>query len=147
MVWVRQCHHFVHLDTIARAYLALWDCFLVGCHGSDFIIPEWTAPIHVHSDVSGGFGCGAFSSDYWSFHLPWPWVEDDISVKELVPIVLMAATKDGVLGHSGCGGLRAPVGKADGFPLSITLMFTKCSSISFMVQCICQGCLTLLVQG
>ena len=91
-------HFYIHLDTVAKADLAWWDCFLCDWHGASFMVrADWPAVV-VHSDASGVFGCGAVCSNgYWT-QLEWPpeWREVDISVKELLPIVLAAA----VWGHS-----------------------------------------------
>ena len=93
MARVAQRHHFVHLDRVVKADLAWWDCFLQSWHGSSFIIPDGPASIQIHSDASGSFGCGAFTSDLQWLQLQWPgsWAHVDISVKEMVPIVLAAA--------------------------------------------------------
>ena len=52
---------------------------------------------HVHTDASGSFGCGALSSDTRWFQVQWPesWGDVDISVKEMVPIVIAAAVWGG----------------------------------------------------
>lgn len=59
----------------------------------------WYGPsVVVHTDASGTVGCGGVCSDGSWFQLAWPpqWQSMDISVKELLPIVLAAA----VWGHS-----------------------------------------------
>ena len=86
-------HHFVHLDQVAKADLAWWHCFLQSWHGASFIVPEGPPSIRVHSDASGSFGCGAFTSASQWFQVRWPesWADVDISAKEMVPIVLAAA--------------------------------------------------------
>ena len=50
-----------------------------------------TPDVHLYSDASGSFGCGAWAGRRW-LQLPWPdavrnWA---ISTKEMVPIVLAA---------------------------------------------------------
>ena len=49
--------------------------------------------VHVYTDVSGSISCGGFVGSSLWFQLQWPalWSEVDISIKELVPIVLAAA--------------------------------------------------------
>ena len=86
-------HHFVHLDQVAKADLARWHCFLQSWHGALFIVPEGPPSIRVHSDASGSFGCGAFTSASQWFQVQWPesWADVDILAKEMVPIVLAAA--------------------------------------------------------
>ena len=86
-------HYFVHLDAMARADLAWWDCFLQDWHGASFIIPNDSLSLHIHTDASGTFGGGALSSDGRWLQVQWPesWSEVDISIKEMVPIVVAAA--------------------------------------------------------
>ena len=93
MARVAMGHHFVHLDAMARADLAWWDCFLQSWHGASFIIPNGSLSVHVHTDASGSFGGGALSSDGRWLQVQWPeaWSQVDISVKEMVPIVVAAA--------------------------------------------------------
>ena len=52
-----------------------------------------TPSAHIYTDASGIFGCGGVVlPDHW-FQLQWPltWEDIDITVKELVPIVVAAA--------------------------------------------------------
>ena len=89
----RSHSHFVHLDAVARADLLWWDNFLQHWNGLMFF-PQFPAPTsHVYSDASGTFGCGAVLLPSHWFRFPWPesWSSMDISVKELVPIVVAAA--------------------------------------------------------
>ena len=55
----------------------------------------------VHTDASGVFGCGAVCADHRWAQLEWPSDRQavDISVKEMLPIVLAAA----VWGHTWAG--------------------------------------------
>ena len=85
-------HHYVRLSAGAKADLAWWKCFLQSWNGSSFFpLPYPSA--HVYSDASGSFGCGAVVDQLSWFQLQWPaeWADVDISVKELVPVVLAAA--------------------------------------------------------
>ena len=84
---------FVHLDRMARADLLWWDCFLVDWHGTSLFSPPVGQGIQLHSDASGNFGCGAVSSGSW-FQVRWPgsWSQVHIAAKEMLPIVLAAAT-------------------------------------------------------
>ena len=85
-------HHSIRLTVGARADLAWWKCFLQSWHGSSFF-PLAEPSCHVYSDASGTYGCGAVSLTLGYVQLQWPeqWEEMDISVKELVPVVLAAA--------------------------------------------------------
>ncbi len=95
-------HHFhIHLDSVAKADLAWWHCFLQDWHGASFMVrPDWPTLV-IHTDASGVFGCGAVCSDNRWAQLEWPpnWQAVDISVKELLPIVLAAA----IWGHGWAG--------------------------------------------
>ena len=85
--------HFIHLDAMARADLLWWSCFLHSWNGMSFIPqPHWLAT-HVYTDASGSFGCGGLMLPSDWFHLSWPpsWSTIDISVKELVPIIIATA--------------------------------------------------------
>ena len=88
----RNQYHFVHLNLCARADLLWWHVFLQEWNGSSFFL---SAPpsIEVTSDASGSFGCGALSSYGW-FQVQWPdsWQGISIAAKELVPVVIAAAT-------------------------------------------------------
>ena len=88
----RSPHHFVRLSAGARADLTWWRCFLKDWNGSSFF-PLAEVAHHVCSDASGSFGCGAVLDSTAFFQLVWPcgWDNVDISVKELVPVVVAAA--------------------------------------------------------
>ena len=89
----RSQHHFVHLNKSAQADLSWWACFLHHWNGHSFF-PRLDAPTtHVYTDASGSFGCsGILMPQHW-FQIQWPeaWAGIDISVKELVPIVVAGA--------------------------------------------------------
>lgn len=88
----RAPHHYVRLSCGARADMAWWRCFLQHWNGSSFF-PQPVPSIHVYSDASGSYGCGAVVESLGWFQARWPgeWEEIDISVKELVPVVAAAA--------------------------------------------------------
>ena len=90
-------HHFVRLGAGARADLVWWKCFLQNWSGSSFF-PLPNASHNVYSDASGTYGCGAVVDSLGYFQLEWPlgWEEIDISVKELVPVVVAAALWGGL---------------------------------------------------
>ena len=60
---------FIRLNRSVRADLQWWDCFLQGWNGSSFFPPP-TPSVHVFSDASGLFGCGAFDTQlgWFQFH-------------------------------------------------------------------------------
>ena len=84
---------FVHLDSVARADLAWWGCFLQAWHGTSLIVKDDWPSVSVYTDASGTFGCGDVCSNGRWFQIEWPpdWAHIDISVKEMVPIVCAAA--------------------------------------------------------
>ena len=88
----RAPHHIVRLAAGARADLAWWWCFSKKWNDSYFF-PRSEADFHFWSDASGSFGCGAVLDCTAMFQLAWPvsWNSVDISVKELVPVVVAAA--------------------------------------------------------
>ena len=88
----RAPNHFIRLTAGARADLAWWRCFLQGWNGSSFF-PLPVPSGHVYSDASGTYGCGAFMEAVGYVQIRWPggWEEVDISVQELVPVVVVAA--------------------------------------------------------
>ena len=90
---VSERDYFVHLDSVARADLVWWVCLLQTLHGTSLMILDNSLSIQVHSDASSTFGCGALTSDKNWLQVRWPasWQEVDISVKEMVPIVMLAA--------------------------------------------------------
>ena len=86
--------HKVRLNLAARADIIWWYCFVHKWNGASMLwdlgrlVPEIT----VHSDASGGWGCGAYCLPHW-FSLQWPpeLESASIQVKELVPVVIAAA--------------------------------------------------------
>ena len=90
-------HHFVCLGAGARADLVWWKCFLQGWSGTSFF--PFPNPSHnVYSNASGTYGCGAVVDSLGYFQLEWlrGWEEIDLSVKELVPVVVTAVLWGGL---------------------------------------------------
>ena len=83
---------FIRLNRSVRADLQWWDCFLQGWNGSSFFPPP-TPSVHVFSDASGLFGCGAFDTQLGWFQFQWrsEWIDRSIATKEMVPVVVAAA--------------------------------------------------------
>ena len=84
-------HHWLRLNHTARADLHWWALFAEHWNGISFM-PGPPPDLHVFSDASGGWGCGGVWEKRW-FQLQWPpsWLEENMAVKELVPIVAAAA--------------------------------------------------------
>ena len=87
-------HYFIRLDAVAKADLAWCNCFLQSWHGAAFVVSGSSPVVHVHSDASGSFGCGAVSDDHRWLQVSWPesWADVSIAVKEMATILLAAAT-------------------------------------------------------
>ena len=92
----KEDHHFVRLNKEFRSDLLWWKTFLPRWNGCSFLLSAVLAApdIQVLSDASGSWGFGAWcpSSSAW-FQGCWPltWSQKNITVKELLPIVLAAA--------------------------------------------------------
>ena len=83
---------WARLNQTARADIRWWQFFLQHWNGVS-LFPPAEPSIHVFSDASGGFGCGAFSVSAGWFQLQWPpaWQDYSIAVKEMLPVVAAAA--------------------------------------------------------
>ena len=88
----RAPHHYIRLNTSAKADLLWWKVFLQEWNGSSFF-PSIAPFLEVFSDASGSYGCGGFAIPHGWFQLRWPqnWHTIPITAKELVPIVIAAA--------------------------------------------------------
>ena len=85
-------HHHIRLNVSARSDIAWWSTFCEEWNGVGlFISPSPAAS--VHTDAAGNWGCGAMWSSHW-FQIKWPadWLSLNIAIKELLPIVVAAAT-------------------------------------------------------
>ena len=85
-------HHHIRLSAVAKADLQWWSIFMEQWNGISYLPPP-TPSIHIYSDASGSWGCGAIWSQAW-LQIQWPpeWHSENIATKELVPIVAAAAT-------------------------------------------------------
>lgn len=83
----RPSHH-IRLNRDFKTDLRLWFLLLQHWNGAMFLQPH-RETVTVTSDVSGSWGCGAYSTPRW-FQLRWPpaMAAADISVKELIPIFI-----------------------------------------------------------
>ena len=88
----RSPHHHVRLNAVAKADIQWWTCFLHEWNGRSFF-PRSAPSVHVYSDASGSFGCGAFQVGGSWCQLQWPesWQGGSIATLELIPIVIAAA--------------------------------------------------------
>ena len=75
-------HYFIHLNASARADLQWWKCFLQDWNGTS-LLPLPSPSVHVYSDASGSWGCGALVQGMGWFQLP----RVDISVILQLPVI------------------------------------------------------------
>jgi hypothetical protein len=89
----RNPHQMTRLNSHAQADILWWQLFIHSWNGIS-ILPPSSPSLSVISDASGSWGCGAFvkQSGEWLV-VAWPaaWASTNISVKELLPIVLVSA--------------------------------------------------------
>lgn len=89
---VKRQHHHIAIKAQARDDLWWWGAFCEGWNGIS-MVPSLGEVSHTfYSDASGSWGCGAAWGSLW-FQQRWPelWLDVNIAVKELVPVVLAAA--------------------------------------------------------
>ena len=72
-------HYFICLYAVAKADLAWCNCFFQSWHGAAFVVSGSSPVVHVHSDASGSFGCGAVSDNCRWLQVPWPESWADVS--------------------------------------------------------------------
>ena len=87
-------HHHIRLSREARSDIEWWYQFAGTWNGVSILRAQKQEQPHivVTSDASGRWGCGAFFDQKW-FQLQWAssMQDSNITIKELVPIVLAAA--------------------------------------------------------
>ena len=88
----KQLDHWIHLNTEFRADLLWWDAFLTLWNGRSILEvhnPNWQPQVTFSSDTSGTWGCGAIWDSKW-LQIQWEshWLDHDIVVKELIPIIV-----------------------------------------------------------
>ena len=91
----KQLHHHIRLNKGFKSDLEWLALFLPTWNGVAMMLSVCCTPptTTVTSDASGGWGCGAFSSDGQWFQYRWPasWGPVHITVKELLPLVVAVA--------------------------------------------------------
>ena len=91
----RRLHHNVRLNKSFKSDLSWWSVFLPTWNGVSMMsgVTKSRATAVVTSDVSGNWGCGAYTSTGEWFMLQWPlsWLRIHITVKELLPLVVWVA--------------------------------------------------------
>ena len=90
---VKHMDSYVRLNISARSDIRWWHLFAEQWNGTSMLYTFQRAnpQIHVVSDASGSWGCGAYMDELW-FQFQWPASMPDchISVKEMVPVVMAA---------------------------------------------------------
>ena len=86
---VKKKDHFIRLNAAFRSDLRWWQRFLEEWNGVSMIAMSGGTELHLYSDASGSFGCGAWQNNRW-FQFAWPadYAGQSIATKELVPIVM-----------------------------------------------------------
>ena len=88
----RSTDHWIRLNTQFRSDLQWWAEFLQRWNGIGFFLPQ-SPTVTVTSDASSSSGCGAYCLPNWlQFQWPDSWQAHHIAAKEMVPILLAAAT-------------------------------------------------------
>lgn len=84
----------IRLNVAFRSDLAWWRTFIESWNGVSFLPPPAGLPtMHLTSDASGSWGCGAWHQQSW-FQCQWDARAQHLTIveKELIPIVLAGAT-------------------------------------------------------
>ena len=90
---VKRLDGFVRLNISARSDIIWWKVFAKQWNGTSMLYNYQSANPHIHvfSDASGSWGCGAYAGKLWfQFQRPAGLPDRHISVKEMVPIVIAA---------------------------------------------------------
>ena len=91
----KELHHHVKLNKSFQSDPEWWAIFLLRWNGVGMMSSICRHPhsVLITSDASGGWGCGAYSSSNLWFQAQWPecWSSVHITVKELVPIIIVVA--------------------------------------------------------
>ena len=91
---VAELEFFTRLNSGFRSDLWWWHIFLQHWNGASFLQLEGRIghEVLIQTDASGSWGCGAHFNGLW-FQWEWPpsWSDVDITIKELVPIILACA--------------------------------------------------------
>ena len=90
----QKLHHHIRLNSSFRSDLQWWATFMEQWNGIGMLAALNRQPPtqQLTSDVSGTWGCGAFSGQGW-FSLAWSglWEQVHITIKEFLPIVMASA--------------------------------------------------------
>ncbi len=84
----KQSHHFIRLSPGAHADILWWKCLLNHWSGHSFFLPR-SVGCHVYSNASVFVAVAP-----WPRAWPSDWQAVDISVKELVPVVIAGGHSD-----------------------------------------------------
>ena len=92
---VKEMHFHTRLNLEFRLDFCWWHTFLTDWNGLSLLRwddSSWTPNHVIQTDALGAYGCGSFWEGQW-LQWCWPpeWAQDNIMVKELVPIVLSCA--------------------------------------------------------
>ena len=85
-------HHHIRLSESSRSDIHWWNTFLSSWNGISMLPPS-QPQVSIESDASGAWGCATIWNSHF-FQIQWPetWQASNIAAKELLPIVVAAAT-------------------------------------------------------
>ena len=126
-------HHHVRLNAVAKADIQWWTCFLYEWNGRSFL-PRSAPSVHVYSDASGSFDCGAFQVGGSWCQLQWPesWHGGSIATLELIPIVIAVA----LWGPQWHGQVVSFHSDNVAAVCNVNRMFSSNSSLLHLLQCL-----------
>ena len=91
----KELHHRVRLNRGFRSDLCWWACSLPVWNGTGMMagVVKGSLQVVLTSDASGSWGCGTFTlaGEWFQLELPSSWDGVNITIKELLPIVIGAA--------------------------------------------------------
>ena len=97
---VVELEFYTRLNKGFRSDLWWWHTFLQHWNGASLLQLAGRArhEVLIQTDASGSWGCGAYCNGLW-FQWEWPasWINIDITIKELVPVLLSCAVWGGYL--------------------------------------------------
>ena len=124
------------LNIAVRSDLKWWQLFLQGWNGVSLL---WNRKrlhpdMNVWSDASGSWGCGALSQSQWLQHQWLPHSDHlSIAVKELVPVVLAAAT----WGHTWKGKIICFNSDNEAVVADLKSRYSRDPTMAHLLRCLC----------
>ena len=94
---LKKSYHHIRIHAQAKADLSAWLLFLQHFNGKAFFLSDQWLPakaLHLYTDAAGSVGYGAVLGGQWFYGI-WPenWVNDNITLKEFFPIIIVTAVR------------------------------------------------------